>query len=167
MAKVRACIRGEGEAPIEVLLAACTMRDGEARVPPFAFVNCSSLTSIELPAGLTSLGGHAFSGCSLMTSITLPASLTSLGNGAFCDCSSMTSIALPAGLTSLGQCAFYGCSSMTSIALPAGLTSCDTALFGCSLTSIELPAGFDDRILMSASVPPGAILHFALAGDVH
>ena len=129
---------------MEVLLAACTLRDGEARVPPNAFRGNRSMRSIALPAGLTSLGGHAF-----------------------CDCSSMTSIALPAGLTSLGQCAFYGCSSMTSIALPAGLTSCDTALFGCSLTSIELPAGFDDRILMSASVPPGAILHFALAGDVH
>ena len=57
----------------------------------------------------------------------------------------MTSIALPAGLTSLGGCAFACCSSMTSI---------------------ELPAGFDDRILRSASVPPGAILRFASAFDV-
>ena len=30
MAGVRACIRGEGEAPMEVLLAACALRDGEA-----------------------------------------------------------------------------------------------------------------------------------------
>ena len=34
-----------------------------------AFSGCSSVTSIELPAGLTSLGKGAFEGCSSMTSI--------------------------------------------------------------------------------------------------
>ena len=147
MAGVRTCIHGEGEAPMEVLLAACTLRDGEARVPAYAFFDDRSMRSIELPAGLTSIGAYAFLCCSSMTSIALPAGLTSLGEGAFAHCSSLTSIALPAGLTNLGMGAFYCCSSMS--------------------TSIELPAGFDDRILRSASVPPGAILHFALADDVH
>ena len=58
----------------------------------------------------------------------------------------MTSIALPASLTSIGEYTFHGCSS---------------------LTSITLPAGFDDSILRSAQVPPSAILHFAPAVDVH
>ena len=147
MAGVRTCIHGEGEAPMEVLLAACTLRDGEARVPAYAFFDDRSMRSIELPAGLTSIGAYAFLCCSSMTSIALPAGLTSLGEGAFAHCSSLTSIALPAGLTNLGMGPFYCCSSMS--------------------TSIELPAGFDDRILRSASVPPGAILHFALADDVH
>jgi hypothetical protein len=51
----------------------------------------------------------------------------------------MTSIALPASLTSIGESAFYGCSS---------------------LTSIKLPAGFDESILRFAKVPPSAILRF-------
>jgi hypothetical protein len=55
------------------------------------------LTSIELPAGLTSLGERAFYGCSSLTSIELPASLTSIGKGAFRGCSSLTLIKLPAG----------------------------------------------------------------------
>ena len=55
------------------------------------------MTSIELPAGLTSLGECAFYYCVSMTSIELPAGLTSLGEGAFDDCSSLTSITLPAG----------------------------------------------------------------------
>ena len=87
MAGVRACIRGEGEAPMEVLLAACALRDGEARVPPGAFRDDTSLTYIALPAGLTSLGESAFDGCSSLTSITLPAGLTSLGGHAFSGCS--------------------------------------------------------------------------------
>ena len=55
-----------------------------------------------------------------MTSIALPASLTSIGERAFYGCYSMTSIELPAGLTTIGDGAFDGCSSMLSIALPAG-----------------------------------------------
>jgi hypothetical protein len=165
MASVEACIRGEGEAPMEVLLAACALRHGEARVPPGAFreesmtsialpdgltsigegafAGCSSMTSIVLPAGLTSIGEGAFAGCYELTSIELPAVLTSLGGHAFFRCSSLTSIELPAGLTSLGGHAFCSCSSMTMIELPAGLTSLgEGALAGCSsLTSIELPDG--------------------------
>ena len=191
MAGVRACIRGKGEAPMEVLLAACALRDGEARVPAYAFSgdrsmrsitlpagltslgegafwDCSSLTSIELPAGLTSLGVVAFKGCFSLTSIALPDGLTSLGMGAFWDCSSMTSIELPAGLTRLGVYTFSGCSSLTSIALPAGLTSLGEGAFqGCSsMTLMELPASFDDSTLRSAGVPPSAILRFASAVDV-
>jgi hypothetical protein len=143
MAGVCACIRGEGEASMEVLLAACALRDGEAHVPVNAFRDDTSLTSIALPAGLKSIGRSAFEGCSSMTSIALPAGVTSLGGDAFRGCSSMTSIALPAGLTSIGEGAFWGCSSMTSIALPACLTSLGGSAFaGCSsLTSIALPAG--------------------------
>ena len=165
MAGVRACIRGEGEATMEVLLVACALRDGEACVPPNAFrgdasmtsialpaglasigegafVGCSSLTSIELPAGLTSIGKGAFAHCSLLTSIELPAGLTSVGVGAFEFCSSLTTIELPVGLTSLGGVAFEDCTSLTSITLPAGLTSLGNRTFcGCSLlTSVELPA---------------------------
>ena len=62
-----------------------------------------------------SLGGFAFQGCSSMTSIELPAGLKSISKAAFYGCSSMTSIALPAGLTSLGEGAFAGCSSMTAV----------------------------------------------------
>jgi len=144
MAGVRACIRGEGEAPMEVLLAACALRDGEARVPPGAFCDDTSLTSIALPPGLTSIGECAFEGCSSLTSIELPAGLTSLDWCAFGGCSSLTLIELPAGLTSLGDCVFSDCSSLTSIELPAGLTSIGSyVLDGCSsLTSIKLPAGY-------------------------
>ena len=39
--------------------AACTLRDGEARVPAHAFGGDRSMRSIALPAGLTSLGEYA------------------------------------------------------------------------------------------------------------
>ena len=108
-----------------------------------AFDGCSGLTSLTLPAGITSIGYEAFSWCSGLTSLTLPASITEIGDGAFSGCSGLTSLTLPAGITSIGSNAFSGCSGLTSLTLPAGVTSIgDGAFWDCSgLTSLNLPAG--------------------------
>ena len=81
----------------------------------YAFYGCSGLTSLTLPARITSIGGHAFEGCSGLTSLTLPAGITSIGGHAFEGCSGLTSLTLPAGITSIGSGAFSGCSGLTSI----------------------------------------------------
>ena len=103
-----------------------------------AFYNCSGLTSLSLPSGITSIGWEAFSGCSGLTSLSLPSGLTSIDFNAFSGCSGLTSLSLPSGLTSIGVGAFSGCSGLTSLSLSSGLTSIgDVAFSGCSgLTSI-------------------------------
>ena len=107
-----------------------------------AFSGCSSLTSIEIPSGVTSIGDYAFNGSSL-TSIEIPSGVTSIGNLAFGGCSSLTSIEIPSGVTSIGEGAFMGCSSLTSIEIPSGVTSIGDYVFSVcsSLTSIEIPSG--------------------------
>ena len=52
----------------------------------YAFKGCSGLTSLTLPAGITSIGDEAFRECSVLTSLTLPAGITSIGDRAFCGC---------------------------------------------------------------------------------
>ena len=108
----------------------------------YAFAYCSGLTSLTLPAGITSIGRSAFVGCSGLTSLTLPAGITSIDSYAFYSCSGLMSLTLPAGITSIGEYAFMGCSGLTSLTLPAGITSIgDVAFSGCSgLTSLILPA---------------------------
>ena len=108
-----------------------------------AFYNCSGLTSLSLPSGITSIGWEAFSGCSGLTSLSLPSGITSMGNEAFSGCSGLTSLSLPSGLTSIGYNAFSGCSGLTSLSLPSGITSIGSEAFsGCSgLTSLSLPSG--------------------------
>ena len=88
-----------------------------------AFSGCSSLTEINLPASLTSIGESAFYDCSGLTEIHLPDNLTSIESSTFNFCSSLTEIHLPANLTSIGERAFWSCSSLTEIHLPASLTS--------------------------------------------
>ena len=109
----------------------------------YAFKDCSRLTSLTLPAGITSIGYAAFNGCSGLTSLTLPAGITSIGRSAFCGCDGLTSLTLPAGITSIGRSTFEGCRGLTSLTLPAGITSIGGGAFkDCSgLTSLTLPAG--------------------------
>ena len=80
-----------------------------------AFTDCSRLTSLTLPVGITSIGYDAFAYCSGLTSLTLPDGITSIGISAFSGCSRLTSLTLPAGITSIGEFAFSYCSGLTSI----------------------------------------------------
>ena len=113
----------------------------------YAFYECGSLTSIEIPAGVTSIGDYAFYACSNLESVTFAegSELTSIGYRAFDECSSLESIEIPAGVTSIGDYAFYACSNLESVTFAEGseLTDIgDDAFLGCSsLTSIEIPAG--------------------------
>ena len=75
-----------------------------------AFLNCYGLTSLTLPAGLTSIGSFAFAGCYVLTSLSLPSGLTSIGDGAFYGCSGLTSIYVYAEkMPKLGTNMFDGC----------------------------------------------------------
>ena len=109
----------------------------------FAFRDCSGLTSLTLPSGVTEIGEDAFSGCSGLTSLTLPSGVTEIGSSAFSGCSGLTSLTLPSGLTRIGSSAFSGCSGLTSITLPSGVTKIGSGAFHhCSgLTSIYVYAG--------------------------
>ena len=64
-------------------------------------MDCSGLTSLTLPAGITSIGYGAFRNCSGLTSLTIPAGITSLN--------------LPNGIHFSGEGVFLGCSGLTSI----------------------------------------------------
>ena len=88
-----------------------------------AFAN-SGLTSITLPASLTTIDFNAFRGCSSLTSITLPASLTTIDSSAFEGCSSLTKIDLSnTKVNTIGNYAFDECTNLKTVLLPANLTT--------------------------------------------
>jgi hypothetical protein len=59
-----------------------------------AFYNCSELTSITIPNGVTSIGDYAFFYCIGLTSVTIPNSVTSIEEYAFVNCSRLTSVTI-------------------------------------------------------------------------
>ena len=66
-------------------------------------MNCSSLTSVSIPEGVTSIEPVAFSRCSSLTAINIPNSVTTIGSEAFSECESLTSVVLGSGITNLGS----------------------------------------------------------------
>ena len=123
-----------GEVVTEVNLTSAT------KVSNYAFLGCSSLTSIEIPNSVTSIGDYAFYKCSNLTLIEIPNSVSSIGDYVFYGCSSLTSIEIPNSVTSIGDYAFYGCSSLTSIVIPNSVTSIgEDAFYDCYIEYAEIP----------------------------
>ena len=123
-----------------------------------AFLGCSVLTSLTLPAGITKIGSYAFRGCSGLTSLTLPAGITSIGDNAFWGCNGLKEVRfcingnLDTYLTkghpyiyvySCGIKYYINDKEITSIEIPSNVTTLGDCVFqGCSgLTSLTLPAG--------------------------
>ena len=141
--KLTSWITVEGHAFEYSYITSITLPASITTIGDYVFNNCQSLTSINLPNSITSIGQIAFNGCRSLTSITLPTSLTTIGNSAFQYCRGLTSITLPNSLTSIGNYAFSDCDGLTSITLPNSITTIgDQAFSGCDgLTSITLPEG--------------------------
>ena len=129
------------------------------------FRECTSLTTIDLPNGVTYIGKCAFGNCSGLTSVTIPNSITSISDYVFSECSGLKSITIPNCVTSIGNGSFYGTawynnqpdglvyagmvaykykgemSANTSIILKDGTVGiANYAFSGCSgLTSVTIP----------------------------
>ena len=122
-------------------ITSVVINDGVTSISNYAFYKCSSLTSVTIPDSVTSIGDYAFKWCSSLTSVTIPDSVKSIGSDAFSGCSSLTSVTIPDSVTSIGSGAFSGCSSLTSVTIPDSVTSIGYDAFkGCSsLTSVTIP----------------------------
>ena len=74
-----------------------------------AFGNCTSLSIVELPEGLTTVPARAFDGCTNLALTHLPKSVTAIGHRAFAGCTNLALMHLPPNLMLVGADAFAGC----------------------------------------------------------
>ncbi len=75
----------------------------------------TSITSVKLGNGITSIGENAFYNCSDLTSIEIPNGLTSIGAYAFCFDLGLTSINIPKSVTTINKGAFQYCSYLADV----------------------------------------------------
>ena len=92
-----------------------------------AFSDCSSLTSIEIPASVETIKASAFKGCSSLATVTFEngSQLKTIGggypsSGTFADCTALTSIEIPASVETIEAAAFKGCSSLATVTFEKG-----------------------------------------------
>ena len=110
-----------------------TIEDGVTSIGDYAFFDCDGLTSVTIPNSVTSIGIRSFSNCKSLATITIGTGVTTIGTRAFSGCSGLTSITMSESLISIGNTAFWKCTGLTSITIPQSVTTISSsAFFGCS-----------------------------------
>ena len=119
-----------------------------------AFRDCSSLTSISLPASITEVGEYAFAGCTALDSVVISdlstwcgidfasesANPCYLAHHLYLQGNEITDLVIPDSTLSIGSFAFSGCTSINSIYIPSAVEVIGASPFSncASLSSINV-----------------------------
>lgn len=135
---------------------------GETVIADDAFAN-SSITNVDIPDTITSIGHGSFRACRYLQSITIPDSVEYIGNYAFDGCTNLVDVDLPNKDIAFGTGAFshtgiksitdlikgsdipkrmfIGCEQLHEIIIPEGVTTIgDSAFSGVVSATVELPS---------------------------
>ena len=87
---------------------------GVTSIGYWAFANCTNLKTISLPDGITVIEANAFDNSGL-TSIVLPNSVTEVQGSAFNGCKQLASCDLGRGIKHIGKNCFWDCTALKSL----------------------------------------------------
>ncbi len=108
----------------------------------------NTITKVELPEGLTTIGDFAFSNMAALRQITIPNTVTSIGNSAFLACN-MNKVSIPEGVKTIGSYAFDN-SSLESVVLPASVTQVGAYAFNSCKQLQTLTVQGETKLMMRA-----------------
>ena len=137
-----------------------------------AFMNCTKLEKVNIPASVTLLGQDCFSSCSVLKTVTFDegSSLTTINKTAFGSCILLEEVILPNTVTKIGTEIFYNCKKLEKVVLGAGVVTTDGGLLGAAgygdnnyFAEIYMPAGFATG---EGSIQSGNILGRGNNGDL-
>lgn len=105
----------------------------------------SEIKTVEIAAGVTSLGDYAFANCRNLTAVNFAAEsqLEVIGGSVFYGCVSLTEITLPEGLTTIYGNTFAYCQKLTSVYLPDTLSYMSSNVFKHAEDNVVLSVAAD------------------------
>lgn len=118
------------------------------KIEDSAFLACTKLRSVSIPATVREIGERAFAECWQLTNVTFASGVNGIGDAAFSNCVSLVSIRFPQTLARLGAHCFQGCVSLTDVHFDgnaprlAASRTADTSVLG---ESIFRQTGYGER----------------------
>lgn len=109
--------------------------DGSVITLGEGFFGDSAITSISIPAAITTVEDRAFCMSSL-TSVIVPSTVSKLGSMVFAHCKQLESVVLPNGLTEISFGLFFNCEKLKSLTIPSGVTTIKASAF-CFCSSLD------------------------------
>lgn len=134
-----------------------------------AFSYCPKLETFHIPDAVTYIGDSAF-GDTQISEVNLPEGLTYLGGWSFAGCKNITSVKIPSTLEEIQWCTFKDCTGITSVTIPANVKFIDTQAFGSctSLTDITIADSDEALRLSSMGVFIGSpVVNLYLGRQIH
>lgn len=142
--------------------------DGDGTYDYIAIIDCNeSVTKIEILAEIedipvVEIESSAFNGCTSLTSINIPDSVISIGEEAFMACinqkkqTCIGNVIIPDGTTHISSIAFYICSGITSVSIPDSILDIEPYSFSTckNLEYINIRrSSFADTALKTVEIP--------------
>lgn len=136
---------------VEKTITELTANDlqGATKIGSYAFRECQSLLSVEIPEGVSNISDYSFYKCQKLKSVKFADSVAEIGQYCFfmCDVLNELTFGENSKLTKIGSNAFYGISSnIEEITIPKLVTDIGNGAFGYCY--------YVKRIIVKAKIPP-------------
>lgn len=116
-----------------------TIPEGVKEIGARVFYNNPNLTKVNFSSSVITIGESAFAASGL-TSLDIPANITTIKRAAFEACKGLTELTIPSNVITIGEYAFDACSNIASITLAEGVKEIKTLAFAqTGITEITIP----------------------------
>lgn len=108
----------------------------------FAFINCSTITSVSIPSSVISIKYRSFENCTNLEDITFSEGLVSIELESFTRCTKLNNVIFPSTLINIGTEAFKLAFKLGStLTIKSDLSSVGSIFNGSTLTNVIISEG--------------------------